>query len=407
MFLGGLLLCLLSPMGIRWSTDGMETSLTNLFVVLLAVFTGNEQEEKRFSMGRTSLLVLFGAALVLLRIELALVVALSCLSIFVAKISADHNWQRSVVEACPLGLGAGLALIGVRIAMGHFLPDTALAKSGHHFSIGPLFAATRAMGGALLAGFGMALWWALSVIFTMRRVIRGKAHVSKMLLLIAIQNSAIFIIVGMSCLRNQRIQGVRYLMWPLIFGIVMNGWLMTGSRAPEPTGEAVDTLEKRAIAAFVIIALCLLPVDWRLASRSMRGRSRTFLEMRAAHLDRLFRNKTIVASDVGFVTYFTDARTCDLAGLVDGRGMAALTVHQRLAYCAAQSPSMMFLTRGQASAMGTVLDLKQWRVCGSFDFTNVESNDRHYLLVPSVNAANVCRTLSFSPEALSAIQSGS
>ena len=117
--------------------------------------------------------------------------------------------------------------------------------------------------------------------------------------------------------------------------------------------------------------------------------------MRNAHLGRLFENKTIVASDVDFITYFSNGHMCDLAGLVNGRTMAALTPDQRLAYCSHQSPAMLFLTSGQIHRMETVMDLSHWTVCGIFDFTNVRSNDRHYLIVPSNDGETVCRALDF------------
>lgn len=408
MLLAGLVFCLLSPMGIRWSTDGMETSLTNLSVVLLAIILRNEQEEDTVSGTRFLLIVLFGATLVFLRIELALVLVLSCLSIYIAKASAGRGRIRSAIAACPLALGAALALISIRIVMGHFLPDTALAKSSSYgFSIAPVKASLRVMGGALLAGFGLAIFWGLSVFLSLRRIVRSKYQVRTRLLRFALENSAIVIILGLSCLRDQRIQGIRYLMWPLIFGIVANSWFTTPDGAEETADAQPDPVEGRLIAAFFVMALCLLPVDWRLASHALRGRSQTFLEMRSAHLNQMFQNKTIVAEDVGFITYFTNSRTCDLAGLVDGRTIAALSYQQRIRYCTQQSPSMMFLTSGQADEVGTALDLRQWTVCGVFDFTNVASNDRHYLMVPAADSATICHTLNFSPKLISQVHSGS
>lgn len=402
MFLAGLAFCLLSPMGIRWSTDGMETSLTNLSVVLLLMIVRKAQEEETFSGMRFLLIVLFGAALVFLRIELALVLALSCLSILIAKASAGRSRIQSMIAACPLAFGAALALVSIRVVMGHFLPDTALAKSSHSFSVDPIVGSARVMGSALLAGFGLAICWGLSVLLSLRRIMRSNAQTKTQLLQLVLENSAIVIMIGLSCLRNQHIQGVRYLMWPLIFGIVANSWFTTSDSIA-----GADPMERRWVAAFFVMALCLLPLDWRLASRAMRGRSQTFLRMRSAHLNQFFQNKTIIAGDVGFITYFTNGRTCDLAGLVDGRAMAALNYKQRLAYCASQSPSVMFLSSSQAATVGTILNLDDWKVCGIFDFTNVESNDRHYLMVPSANADRVCHALDFPPEQASEIQSGS
>mgnify|MGYP003623119407 CR=1 FL=1 len=43
LLLAGMLVCLLSPMGIRWLTDGMETSLTVLLTVVFAIIVRKQQ----------------------------------------------------------------------------------------------------------------------------------------------------------------------------------------------------------------------------------------------------------------------------------------------------------------------------------------------------------------------------
>lgn len=393
LLLAELVLCLVSPMGIRWLTDGMETSLTCVFVVLLAVLVAKVKEQ---GMGRGGaiLLALFGAAVIFLRIELALIVALSCLSILIVRISQRRSPLSAVIEASPLAIGAVLAMLAIRIVMGSFLPDTALAKSSHHISVQPLTASLQVLGSSLLLGIGSALCWAQSVFLVMRRIIRSGRNVRTRLLTLTLENCAIFVVVGLSCLRGQAIQGVRYVLWPFLFGVVVNA-LRIDSESAEETAR-IDPTEKGLLAAFLTLCLILLPVDWHLAIHAMRGRSLTFDEMRSAHLGRLFDDKTIVASDVGFITYFSNGRTCDLAGLVNGKAMAALTSDQRVVYCAQQSPAMLFLTSGQVHRMESAMDLTDWTVCGVFDFTNVHSNDRHYLIVPPKDGEEVCRALDFS-----------
>lgn len=394
LLLAELTVCLVSPMGIRWLTDGMETSLTCVFVVLLAIVVAKVKEQ---GMGRGGaiLLVLFGAALIFLRIELALIVALSCLSILVVKVSQRQSPLRAAIEASPLAIGTVLAMLVIRIMMGDFLPDTALAKSSHHISVQPLTASLQVLGSSLLLGIGSALCWAQSVFLVMRRIIRSGQDVRIRLLTLTLENCAIFIVIGLSCLRGQAIQGVRYVLWPFLFGIVANALRIASDRAEEAATPRMDPTEKGLLAAFLTLCLILLPIDWRLASHAMRGRSLTFDEMRSAHLGRLFDDKTIVASDVGFITYFSNGRTCDLAGLVNGKAMASLTSDQRIAYCAQQSPAMLFLTSGQVHRMESAMNLTDWTVCGVFDFTNVHSNDRHYLIVPPKDGEEVCRTLDF------------
>ena len=276
LLLAELCICLLSPMGIRWLTDGMETSLTILSVVLLAIITGKEQEDRPRSGGRFLLLAVFGAALVFLRIELALLVALSCLSILVVKASKQQGLVRAALEASPLAIGAVLAMVAVRILMGSLLPDTALAKSSHRISIEPLILTLQVLASSLILGVGAALCWAQSLLLAARRIIRSGRQVQTQLFCLALENCAIFIVVGLSCLRGQAIQGVRYVIWPFVFGIVANASRLASDRAEQVPVPRLDMTEKGLVTAFVVLCLIVLPLDWRLASHAMLGRSATF-----------------------------------------------------------------------------------------------------------------------------------
>jgi hypothetical protein len=336
---------------------------------------------------------------VYLRIELALIIAIACASIAISKLERTGPVS-AVAEASPLALGGLLALLSIRASLGHFLPDTALAKSGHA-SLSPLFATMQVFGSAVLLGFGCVLAWASSWILSLRRILSYSHHRATSLLISVLENCPLFIIVALSCLRGQRIQGVRYVIWPLIFGIIANAVQIAREDLEYPVRFRLETVTKWMTIAFAVIFLCILPLDWRWAATAMRGRSETFLEMRSAHFDRAFADKTIIASDVGFITYFSGGRTCDLAGLVDGREMAAMKPQARIQFCAQQSPAMMFLTSGQAKDVEPYIDFNDWMACGIYDFTNVHSNDRHYLLVPKSEAESVCRSLERTPAPLS------
>jgi hypothetical protein len=61
--------CLICPMGIRWLTDGMETSFQILFIVLLALITDAEMHASIRSIPRIIGLIAFGFLLTTLRIE--------------------------------------------------------------------------------------------------------------------------------------------------------------------------------------------------------------------------------------------------------------------------------------------------------------------------------------------------
>lgn len=402
--LGAFLLCLLSPMSIRWLTDGMETSWTNLLIVLLALAVKTEQGESTQTRGRFAQLVAFGAILIYLRIELCMLVGLCCLSILAAK-AARKSLGGAVIEAAPLTIGAVLAMVSIRLVMGHFLPDTASAKASGHFSFDPVTGSLQVMLTSVLFGAGAMACWAISLVMVWADGRLRNDRRPARLVGILLENSPYFVVVALSCLRGQAIQGARYFIWAVVFSLVSN--VLRLAREEEP-GEirAFGGLEKGLAAAFCVFFVCALPFDWRWGSRAMRGRSQTFLEMRAARLDALFRGKTIVAGDVGFVTYFTEANTCDTEGLVNGLGMAAKSPRQRAETCAQQSPVMLFITVAQEHDFEKVADLNSWKVCRSFDFTNVNSNDRHYVTVPAGDAERVCNALGVSPLPISAARDG-
>lgn len=248
LLLAEMLVCLLSPMGIRWLTDGMETSLTNLFVVALALVVKSEQISTVQRWSRHLLLVIFGAAIVYLRIELALIIALACASIAISKLERTGPVS-AVAEASPLALGGLLALLSIRASLGHFLPDTALAKSGHA-SLSPLFATMQVFGSAVLLGFGCVLAWASSWILSLRRILSYSHHRATSLLISVLENCPLFIIVALSCLRGQRIQGVRYVIWPLIFGIIANAVQIAREDLEYPVRFRLETVTKWMTIAF-------------------------------------------------------------------------------------------------------------------------------------------------------------
>ena len=86
-----------------------------------------------------------------------------------------------------------------------------------------------------------------------------------------------------------------------------------------------------------------------------------------------------MASNIGFVGYFTAARICDLSGLVNGRDFARRPPAERLAACWSRSPSFVFLTDGERRAFSA--RLRGWHLCFSYDSTNAFTTDRQHPLV--------------------------
>jgi hypothetical protein len=347
--------------------------------------------------------MLFGVAIVYLRIELAMVVMVCALTILICNLSQKRSLVSSVIDASPLAVGAVLAMLSVRVMFGHFLPDTALAKSSHA-SLGPIKTSVQVLGSSLAFGMGSALCWLLSVILLLRRK-RQEASNSSASLILLLENLPIFIVVALSCLRGQAIQGVRYIEWTFVFGIVANALQIWRDESVTRSFVSIRRVpvERNLLIFYLFIVCCLLPLDWKYAAHAEHGRGKTFLEMRAAHLSDMFSDKVILGSDVGFITYFSNGRMCDLAGLVSGRELAVMTATQRASYCSNQSPAMMFLTTGQIQRVAPFMNLDDWTVCGIYDFTNVNSNDRHFLVVPTSDSAKVCRELNFSPRTVHSV----
>ena len=381
LLLFGLLLTSLSPMAIRWLTDGMETSMALLAVVLLAWVVSREQQRRAASLGSYLLLLLYGAALVLLRVELAALAALTTAMVILSRLRAQGPQRRSLLlHGTALAVGAGVALVWLRVVFGGVLPDTALAKEAPA-SLAPLGAVGHVILGSLLLGIDTTLLYLLSATCLLRALRQQRSKPAQMLAW-ACANASFPLIVLAACLRGQAIQGIRYLLWPLFFAIVWNAltWSRLGDDLPQSEGQA--RRRRLLIRGYAAMIILLLPVDWFFALRVMKGRGATFESMRAADLDR-FHMARVVAGDVGFIGYFTGAPICDLNGLVNGRPAALQSPAQRASACAAEGPQLLFLTDHQTLALNRSLPLGSWRVCRRFDFMDVSSRDSHYLLLPA------------------------
>ncbi|HXE09622.1 MAG TPA: hypothetical protein VN612_17090 [Acidobacteriaceae bacterium] len=344
---------LVSPMAVRWLTDGMETSLVCVFSMALPILL-----HKR---AHPAMLALIAAGICVLRVELGLLVGIGVLLMLALG-------ER--VRALSLCLGAAMGYALVMVLMGHLLPDTAVAKTG----VPPLvvfYVAAREIAGALSFGCGALLLWILSAIPAWRT--GGRQTL--------IANLPFPALILLAVARGQQIQGIRYLIWALLFSIT---WNLLAARVSWPV---LASPWKYAVIGIVAIAWGFeLPI----ALRIDRDRSQTLLDMQSSHLDRL-RGEG-VAADVGFIGYFSKAPICDIDGLVNGRAAAAMTIDERKQACAASHPDFLFLNDGQIAGLPTVpqFHLSDWIKCGSVAFTNVGSEDRHRLWVRKADYPGGC-----------------
>jgi hypothetical protein len=339
-----LLLVLVSPFAVRWLTDGMETSLACLLAVAFAMLLARKASP--------AALALMALTLSLLRVDLTLLVAFGVLWWI-----DRQDWLR----AAALCLGSAASLAFIRLTMGHLLPDTAIAKQHLHFfevlnGTGYETAATFSF------GIGAVLLWLVSAASAWR--VNSRAAL--------IANLPFPTLTLLAAVRGQEVNSIRYLIWALLFSIT---WNLLIAAAPSKT---------RPILLYGFA--CLLIVCWifelPVALRIDRGRTQNLDAMQQAHLDRLHGQG--LAADVGYISYFSQAPICDIDGLVNGRAAATMSYAKRTEACLAAQPTFLFVSALQMQYLDDDYHIDShtdWIECGSVDFTNVGSSDRHWLLV--------------------------
>ncbi len=398
----GMLFCLLSPMGLRWLTDGMETGLVILAVLVLAPLVDREVHSPSLSPLRALVLATAGFLLVLLRIESLLLIVMLSVMIFLGKQNAATKSERRpslwsvALNTLPLPVGALLAALLVRLYFGTLLPDTAIAKTGVP-SLLIAVAAAQVIASSFVLGIGTLLLWLLSVLCLWRAYLISRstdaspASVDFWISLIA--NAYFPLVIALACVRGQRIEGVRHVLWTIEFSL---GWnilqLARWDTSHENLSIMPPSLVRKAVYAVAAFLVLLLPVDWAIAQRVMGQRALTFLKMRNSDFHE-FQGKVVVAADIGFIGYFSDGQVCDLNGLVNGRAAAQASRDQRYQSCAQMQPATLFLSSNQMQLLGNYLDLHSWVPCQTYDFVNVRSLDRHYLLVPASEGPRECARL--------------
>jgi hypothetical protein len=154
-------------------------------------------------------------------------------------------------------------------------------------------------------------------------------------------------------------------------------------------------LDYALVLGFLGTALAILPYESLRMHAVLSQRARTMKAFEAQHLD-LLHDKQGVAFDIGYIGYFSQARMCDLAGLVNGRQAARMSLTAREFACTANQPGFMFFNVGQMQRLNKILPIGDWQVCGQYDFVNFQTPDMHYLLLPPNTAAEVCRAISGS-----------
>lgn len=384
-----LLLTVCGPMGVRWLTDGMETSLVAVAAVLLAMLAhtaANRVSIEAAGRLRSGVpvavaLLLLSAAAVLLRVDLSLLVGVAAGAIFAGRLQAGERAGAAVKAALPAALGGAFGAVFLAVTMGHLLPDTAVAKAG----VPPLavaFTMVHVLASAYSLGVGACGVWLVSAIVAWARRIAAGRPVWALL----VANSAFPVLYAGAILHGQQLQGVRYVLWALLFSSVWNVLEAGACESARPVHASRGL--QLAGAAAMLLFFASFAMETPAFLRIERGRSATYTAMRGQPLAML-AGQTGIAADVGFIGYFSRANICDLNGLVNGRTAALLDSGTRAQHCVQAQPSFAFVSPGQQAYLANYLDWKGWESCESVDFTNVGSADRHSLLLrPGASGLN-------------------
>lgn len=364
-----LVVILLAPMGQRWLTDGMETSLVGALVLLLAAVALRERPEE--GVLSALLLSILGAGLVLLRVELSLALFFAALGT-----ACVLPLRQAARRLAPLAAGSLAGLGFLVLTLGHVLPDTALAKRTVPTPlVDTLVQVGRSTVASLSFGAGLVILWAVTLALGLRRGARSE----RMALLAT--NLLLPCVVTLIALRGQILHGVRHVLWIYLFLIAWNLGILGRIDRRAPAARAVSPgLFRTGLAAGTVVLLIAWSFEAPAVASILRSRAEIFDAMRGQPLGRL-EDAQGAASDVGFIAFFTGASILDGNGLVNGRAFAALPREERARRIGAARPDFLFVTREQAAGLAPFLDLGAYRACHRYRSVNLGGEQVHILAV--------------------------
>ncbi len=371
----------ISPIGVRWLTDGMETSLAAGIALLLGIAAAGAGQP---GIARTGGLVLLGAIAVTTRIELTLLVAMAAACLAIRHDCPERPASRSIAVALAAGGGAGL--LAIWLYFGALLPDAAIAKTGSA-AAGPmdsLIAIAISLAGGLLFGAGLvALWLAgVSANLAIGQVRRAA---------IVVPNLALVGLWAAIAIRGQYVQGMRHVLPAFMFMIAANVTFLAAANLPALGRRTQDMRGRPAAWAAASVVAVAFALEFLKFQPIVENRTAAFLNMRALNLAAL-EGRGGIGWDVGHLMYFTKGQVCDVNGLINGRAAAAAPEPSRLDNCLKREVEFVFVTPENAADLidrsGT--RFADWPVCGRYLFQNVSATAPHYLAVSPARAQQIC-----------------
>lgn len=364
-------LVMLTPMAVRWLTNGMETSLATLLCLMAGWVAGSVDARRQ---PPVPFVVVLAAATLLVRPELGIVLV----AVAVARALLEASRTKSAALVGAVAAGASIAA-GIMLLVFHtIVPDAVAAKAGGGTSIArgiQALAETHASAGTF--GMGLLLVYLASAAaggWAVRVERRDAAA-------LAVALMPLIIVFGIVLGRGHALDGFRYLVPFYAFSIAfVASWL------PAPHVPSVPrALVYLAVASFMVGIV----IESRIVIDVQRSAAGMLRQMASEELDRL-SGETGVAFDVGFVGYFTRADVCDGAGLVGGAEHARKSMDARLQVCAARHPRFVFVTEDQKQTLVDYIDLGDWRTCSIYTRRNAFSSVTHSLLLAPELAGYRC-----------------
>lgn len=352
---------ILSPFGVKWLTDGMETSLAVLAAVALA---GTLEDDGRRSLRSAA----YASLCVAVRPELAGLV------VVVAIGQLLRGRPRLAIGALA---GALAALAAIDAVFGGVWSDAAVAKLRHAYT-GEEFVVLLASlaAGAGILGVGLFAAW-LGLIFLAVPLVRNRQAWPPLLGALSLP-----LVLGVIALRGQAVEGIRPLLPFLAFSLACLVLCLRYRDKPPIAPRAVA-----AVLALIVIGGWL--VDGPAFARITRQQADSLEAMRTRDWTPL-RGHTGVAWDVGYLAYFTGTPICDVQGLINGAGFARLPITDRLKRCA-EVAEFAFVDLARFRILATALDTTGWRLCDRFDFGHRKASLSVYLIVsPSLAHEPLC-----------------
>jgi hypothetical protein len=369
----------ISPMGVRWLTDGMETSLVAGLALLLgaAAAAGG-----RSGPAQAAALAALGAVAVTTRIELTLLVALASLCIAVRLRPGAAGGETRVLMALPVALGGGAGLLAIWLCFGALLPDAAIAKAaGGVAPADSLLAIAISLAGGLLFGAGLFALWLVSL---WANLAFGRARLAAVI----VPNLALLVLWAAIAARGQYVQGIRHVLPALMFMIAANISFLAAAPLPSVSRRVWN---RRAAWAAACAVTATFMLEFLKFQPIVENRTAAFLNMRMLHLEAL-EGRSGIGWDVGHLMYFTKGNICDVNGLINGRAAAAAPDSARLDSCLKREVEFVFVTPENAAELidRSGARFADWPVCGRYLFQNVSATAPHYLAVSPARAQQVC-----------------